>query len=310
MEKISIDKVIRTTLNYLLIGGIVFAALYLMKLDVSISIHEFSIVPAVLSLLILALVFVLRGYIWYRSLMHFGIKVKTGKAITSQLIALPTKYIPGKIWGMVGRADTISKLGYSLGYCSFISVFLQVVYIITGLFVGLFGVLLFDFSFLPPSATLGLLFILLFAHLALMRGFQIPGFMDNRIKAEKARQLLKGRIPPTADIILLSLLNWLMLGYAFSIFVQAIGFDAGLYPLLLQPLANNIGILSFFAPAGIGVREGVMFGYLKLAGISSADAITVAVSTRVWFFAVEMFMFIGGLVNVKTSPGSDVNVSN
>jgi uncharacterized protein (TIRG00374 family) len=107
---------------------------------------------------------------------------------------------------------------------------------------------------------------------------------------------LRNKIPPLADLAVLSIISWLMLGGAYLVFMRAVGFNVGFFPLLLQPLANNIGIISFFAPSGLGVRESVMVGYLVLAGIPTREAISIAVVCRLWFFAEEVFIFIVGLV--------------
>ena len=70
-------------------------------------------------------------------------------------------------------------------------------------------------------------------------------------------------------------------------------------PILLQPLANNIGIIATFAPSGLGVREGVMIGYLYLAGETVNSASNIAIASRIWFFFVEIIVFLIGLVLKK-----------
>jgi len=62
------------------------------------------------------------------------------------------------------------------------------------------------------------------------------------------------------------------------------------------PLACTLGVLAIVMPGGLGVREGVLTGYLVLAGIPVADATTVAVASRLWFLIGELFMFTAGVV--------------
>ena len=77
-----------------------------------------------------------------------------------------------------------------------------------------------------------------------------------------------------------------------SFFDQKIPFSVGLG----FPFAGILGILAFFAPGGLGVREGILVGYLKLAGFATADAVTVSVASRLWVLIGEAFIFLVGFV--------------
>ncbi len=57
-------------------------------------------------------------------------------------------------------------------------------------------------------------------------------------------------------------------------------------------LAGSIGILSVFAPGGLGVREGILTAFLTMAGIAVQDATTIAVTSRLWFLTGEVFIFL------------------
>jgi len=67
------------------------------------------------------------------------------------------------------------------------------------------------------------------------------------------------------------------------------------------PLAATLGIMALITPGGIGAREGVMVGYLSSAGIPIAEATTIAVASRLWFLAGELFIFIAGWIAHKKS---------
>jgi uncharacterized membrane protein YbhN (UPF0104 family) len=57
-------------------------------------------------------------------------------------------------------------------------------------------------------------------------------------------------------------------------------------------LAGSIGIMAVFAPGGLGVREGILTGYLTLAGLELPVATTIAVTSRLWFLSGELFVFL------------------
>ena len=61
------------------------------------------------------------------------------------------------------------------------------------------------------------------------------------------------------------------------------------------PLTITLGVFAAFAPGGIGVREGVMVGYLALAGIPPHAAAAISIAARIWFILGELFMFVVGL---------------
>jgi len=61
-------------------------------------------------------------------------------------------------------------------------------------------------------------------------------------------------------------------------------------------LAGSLGIMAVIAPGGLGVREGLLTGYLTLAGLGLTDATTIAVASRLWFLVGEVFIFVTALV--------------
>jgi uncharacterized membrane protein YbhN (UPF0104 family) len=75
----------------------------------------------------------------------------------------------------------------------------------------------------------------------------------------------------------------LVLGAAFVLIVLSVGdIDAGDLPLLVggYNLAGVIGIVAFFAPAGLGVREGVLAGFLTPV-VGGPVAASLAILVRV-----------------------------
>ena len=80
--------------------------------------------------------------------------------------------------------------------------------------------------------------------------------------------------------------NWLVYAVAFWLFVRAWGPDV---PLTVGPAfcaAYVLGYLVLLAPAGLGVREGALVGLLGPA--LGVGAVAVAALSRVWLTAVEV----------------------
>jgi len=97
-------------------------------------------------------------------------------------------------------------------------------------------------------------------------------------------------------------LNWALWSTGFYILVLSL--TATDIPWTVGfgfPLASTLGIMAVIAPGGLGAREGVIVGYLTFVGIPVAEATTIAVASRLWFFAGEIFIFIIGWIAHKRS---------
>ena len=92
-----------------------------------------------------------------------------------------------------------------------------------------------------------------------------------------------------------SILNWGIWAAGFYFLVQSlVPHDVPLLTGLCFPLAANIGVLAFFAPGGIGIRETMIVIYLNQLGLSIAEATTIALASRLWFLFGEAFLFVVG----------------
>lgn len=286
-------KIFKIILNFLPSIAIAFAVIYFIRIDAKIEISQPNFLLLFLSFVILQFAFFSKSVLWYLCLLRFGIRTHFKVAFVSQFKSILMKYIPGKIWVIIGRANIISQQGFPLKYCSFLSGLMQLLTVTSGLIVGIMGIVFFEFFFLPSVVFYALLTILIIVLLFFSRERNIPELHLKRIL--KTLQPLSGhRIPPVLDIIILSILHWLLMGVAFFLFIKSIFSNVGFHPILLQPLANNIGIISPFSPGGLGVREGVMIGYLTIGGMSLATATNISIAARFWFFMGELFVFIGG----------------
>jgi len=93
--------------------------------------------------------------------------------------------------------------------------------------------------------------------------------------------------------------SWIVLGFGQWLMIRAMNLDVGLAPVLLQPLANVVGMFVPIAPGGLGVREGVMVGYLGILGVEMQFAMIVAAIARFWSLSAELIVFLVGLCLVR-----------
>lgn len=313
---LQIQKFLRWSLHWIPSVGVLFAAAYFWRSESVSGFDHVDVGTCLFSVLVLLTAFAMRGLIWFRLLRSVDVDVSWRAALASIFKPVLGKYVPGKVWAMLGTAYLLGRQGLPLAYGSFLFLMFQVVLTTSGLLVGLLGLLTFAPSLgISPVLPGVLLSLLLLAVVGL-------GFRHRKMPRRLARWYERryGQIPstlvfpPLGMLVLGAMLHWFVLGSAFLLFWRSLGLDPGLEPLLLQPLAINIGVLAIFVPAGLGVREGVMIGYLSLGGLSAATAAAAAIAARIWFLAAECLTFAAGVLVeqrcVPDRPSSEPRTSH
>ena len=248
--------------------------------------------------------FTIRSYVLLDLLRRFGAPLEFAPTLSCTFKPVLTKYVPGKIWLLVSTVGMLHNHGISVARASAVVLVFQAVLVINGLFLGTIALIAFQLPGLSESYRLvlvllpmGLLAILLGSGRFLGRLQQhYPQLSEKLSKGEKFPSL----ILPT----FLTLIHWIIIGLAFSLFLLSVGVHAGLYPLLFQPLAINLGVLAVIVPGGLGVREGAMAAYLVLAEIPLNYGLVLAVAARIWFFAGELVAFAIGIMLERSNRGS------
>jgi len=84
--------------------------------------------------------------------------------------------------------------------------------------------------------------------------------------------------------------GWVLQGLAFWILVRSLGLDLdAMAGLPAYPAAYVLGYLAIFAPAGVGVREGVLTACLQPA-LGRNAALIVALVARLWTTTMELLL--------------------
>ena len=233
---------------------------------------------------------------WNCMLKVSRLDVSARDAFTSMGLSVFGKYVPGKVWAIAGRAAYVARTtDLSLTPLAVASVRTQLIDIWTGLTLG--AIALFLLSQVPHSGWVAIicwtvLTVLIFSkttHKALAAAVRYVLRRDINIPRVRFQQ--------TRIVLLCSTLSWGLLALAFYLFARSV-LRSPVPPFvgLAFPLATALGILVVFSPGGLGAREGILTGYLVLAGVSVADATTVAVASRLWFLMGEVTLFVlGGL---------------
>jgi uncharacterized membrane protein YbhN (UPF0104 family) len=206
------------------------------------------------------------------------------------------KYIPGKVWFLLGTAGLLTENGVPLSQSSFIVAIFQLVLVCSGLLLGSLALFAFSFPILSTPVGIALVPVCMLVLVFFAKPRKLPAWLQRILRRSQQSSDAWRELPPVVDVFFFALIHWVVVGLSFLAFFRAISVDAGATPVFIQPLAINIGVVAVFVPGGIGVREGVMVGYLTLAGLTAETALAASVAARFWFLAGEIIAFLIGVL--------------
>ncbi|MCJ7577897.1 MAG: lysylphosphatidylglycerol synthase domain-containing protein [candidate division Zixibacteria bacterium] len=243
-------------------------------------------------LLFSSLILVIANYIfliqiWRRLIFRMGYFLKFKKAFKIFFYSSMGKYVPGKVWSVLGMVYMCEKEGISVKVSVASAVLNQALNMIGGL---LLVVIVSGTKFLgglPKIAYLPLALILII--------FIYPPLMESTLNVllkllKKETISINLSFRDNLAFTLLFILSWCVYGVAFNIFIRSLTpFSWNLLPFLSSAFAFSyiIGFLSVFVPGGLGVREGILVFYLS-SYFPLPVATLIALLSRLWMTAAEI----------------------
>jgi uncharacterized membrane protein YbhN (UPF0104 family) len=245
----------------------------------------------VISFTVLFIFFFLRVYCWKVILHKMNISLSLRKSIKVSFLSMMGRYLPGKVWMVLGKVYLSGKEGVPRAE-AFASVVIEIVLeIVASIFFFFFFLFsLVEHSVLSPR-VLYLLGIILVAGMVLLHPklfYKVINTILSRLKRETIQEGITYK-----DILLLFLLyNGIVLiqGTAFYFFVNALCYVPLDNLLVLTgslAVAGALGTLSFFSPSGLGVREGVL-ALLLSSSVVAPIAVLISLLARLWVTAGEV----------------------
>ena len=215
-----------------------------------------------------------------------------------------TKYIPGKVWIILGKAAYLKdKYNKSVINLTSYSFFYQLFNLLAASLTGVAIVYQLDLS------LFWILVIMLVVFLVFFFFFQKPIL---RLASRLISHVFKKQIiiPEVSnklslDVFLISLSNWVLWAVAFYLFLLSMlpADSVTLSMGFLFPVSAAIGVVILFAPGGLGIREGFIIIGLTFLGVSMQEATAVAFISRIWFLIGEILFFTtASLLSLKPSP--------
>jgi glycosyltransferase 2 family protein len=259
--------------------------------------RDANIVDFVLGCTALAAYYLVFVIGWIKILAAWGYSIGYAGALRAEMVSMLAKYVPGGVWTPAARVVAARRAGIDDAGLVTASILVE-----AGLS-AISGVVVFVISLSwVRGVNAPVLPLLAF-------GAVVAVLLHPRIFQPVASRVLRrfgcGELPPLPPATLLGLLlyyafTWIVGGVALWFLVRSVGAapSASTIPFLggVSAVGAIVAVLAFFAPSGLGPREGAMYGLLL--AISSASAATAAVVlNRVAITVVEILLLVvGGLV--------------
>ena len=255
----------------------------------------------------LATVLVLATYVllidtWRRIVIAAGETLSFPDAARIWFISNLGKYVPGKVWSIAAMSVMARERDVSPLTAAGSSVLIQVVTVAAGTGVVLVaGAQALDEPLAAASLGIGILTMLAVVPFALPAAGRLLASITGRPVA--VPQISASTVWwATAR----SILSWIAYGIAFQFFVEGVlGSATGATSSYIAVYAASyiIGFLALFAPGGAVVRESAMVsGMLRLGLAGQADALVVAVASRLWLSVTELLPGLAYLAAGRRPP--------
>ena len=255
---------------------------------------ELSLFPLAGSVLVLALGYGVSASLWGRLVREMG-----GPALSRRtsvplfLVANLGRYVPGKVLQIAGLTWLARRQGVPAPIAAGAAILGQGVALLGATVVGLA-------AFFSPALDPGLRiwgWLGLGAVVVFILGTGIPGVAD-RLRAlwfslAGSEAPSSAKAPPQGFGFGLRwtglyTLNWALYAVAFwLLFLGVVGWQPFLYVGPAFAAAYVGGYLALFAPAGLGVREGLLAAFLAPV-LEPEAALALAVVARLWTTGVEV----------------------
>ncbi len=250
---------------------------------------HFSYLQLIVSSIILLFALTLMVIIWRLVLKKLGGELSFRKAWKIWFYSNMGRYIPGKVWQIVGmvylcQKENISKIKTTT------SIFLaQALSIMSALFLMIIYLTFIGSKKIPH--LIYFLFLLIPIGLFVVYPSNLEKLINFGLKTlKKGRVTISIKYGDILFALALYLGGWIIYGVAFYFFTNSVyGLSHRLIPVIscIFATAYALGYLSFITPGGLGVREGILASLLSTF-MPLPMATIISILSRVWFTLAEL----------------------
>lgn len=244
---------------------------------------------------------------WKLLMTCFNVNVTWLEILKNYTLSLLPRYIPGSVWGYVSRAEWLRKYNNTPYWLTNFSSLVEIA-------LGLVGLALYcvihEFSentgFIKFALFIGGFMILIIPWYLLQGLLKSTQFKAIFRIDEYVISKFKTKFIYFELVIIIYTLSWMLFGVGIYFLSNSMGiinniniFDYS----FIYSIAWLVGFLIIIIPSGLGVRESIYSLLLVQWGsMSSGNAATIAIMTRIFISAGEVFFILIGLLirNQKT----------
>lgn len=249
-----------------------------------------SFLNITVSLLLVGATFILMAGLWWMLIRLLGGQVKVGEALQAYFLSSLPRYIPGSVWGYVGRTYLIEQRGVRRAVAVF-STLIEIA-LLVGSSLGVGGVFLLKF----PNAAL----VALLIGLVMIIGLTFVTLIFNPDRGFQLQFLGISTL-----IIIAYFVFWVIYGLSIVIliesFVSRITVVDALNVTSGFAIAWLAGFLAIFVPGGLGIREAGIVLILEPM-TNSVMAIFLAILSRLINLFVDALLFGVALLTRRRLP--------
>ena len=226
--------------------------------------------------------------VWSLLIRRLRVRLSLRKGFKFWALSQLGSYLPGKLWYALGRAYLCAKENIEKS-TTIASVLLEAALIVIA--AGFVFLLALPFMMSDHPVSLIPYLSVIPVGLLIIHPFpfgKVFNFLIRRLKGAEVEFSLS--YLQMLCFMGLYLTLWLLCGLAFFLFVNSIhrvGWDKFIPITGTFAAAWIVGFLSFIAPGGLGVREGVL-SVLLASYIPAPIAIVVALLSRIWFITAQL----------------------
>lgn len=245
------------------------------------------------AMLIYFLYFVFLASLWHFVTVLNRSSIPYWEAITCYAFSVLGKYIPGEIFMLLARFPAYERRGVKPRkvtvnfYLENLGTLLGAAFLFIGSLLFFPNDLLDKYKWVIVAAFLGL---------AVCTNPRIINlilrFLERFLKGKELQ--ISITYPQMLAVVFLFILNWILVGSGFYLLVCSvypISPHQLLYVAGVFGLAVMVGMVTFFAPSGLGVREGLIVVGLGVI-MPNEQAVIISLLARVWATVAEVLFIL------------------
>ena len=277
---------VRRVLVVLVLAGAVYQ-LVVQWPEVSRTLSALPVPTVVLSFLAVLAATLIQPPMWQIMLGDLDTRIRARDASMIYLVGQLGKYVPGSVWAFLVQMELAKAAGVTRVRSFTASLVVTGVGIVSSLAMGVLAMPVI----LDGHRELLWLFLVLPFGLALLHPRLLTWLISRVLRVLKRAPLPHAlSFPPILKIFGLAVVAGSLYGLHLWLLADALG-SPGWSTLLLcigtMCLAMTAGLLAFFLPSGIGVREVVIVAALATV-LPTSQALALAVVSRVMFTVVDL----------------------